>query len=58
MLYVNYTSTTTTKKNLALCPNTTMLIETGNRLVVARGEGLGVGEMGKGGQGYKLPVVR
>ena len=27
-------------------------------MVVARGEGLGVGEMGKGGQGYKLPVVR
>lgn len=34
------------------------LIETGNRLMVARGEGQGVHKMGEGDQRYKLLGVK
>lgn len=33
------------------------LVETGNRLVVSRGRGKGVGEMDKSFKRYKLPVI-
>ena len=36
----------------------TELIDTEKRLVVARGGGVGVGEMGEGSQRYKLPVIK
>ena len=36
----------------------TEVTETENRLVVNRGRGWRMGEMGKGGQSYKLPVTR
>ena len=34
------------------------LINIKNRLVVATGEWQGMGKMGKGGQRYKVPVIR
>ena len=34
------------------------LIETDTKFVEPRGRGWGVGELGEGGQKYKLPVIR
>ena len=38
--------------------NKAKLIDTENRLEVARGNGWGVGEMGEGSQWYKVPVIK
>ena len=38
--------------------NKAKLIDTENRLEVARGNGWGVGEMDEGSQWYKVPVIK